>query len=265
MMGSAGLAYTDIGTPGHRVLVLGGALGTDTRIWQEMICALSPHLRIVCFDLPGHGRSRVPSESYSLAALQADVLAVLDHLGIRHFSYCGMSLGSCAGLGLAAAAPGRLDRLVLISAAVTMPKGFWDERAAIVLAAGSTEVVADDVLGRWVTPHYAASHPGRYAEFRQMLVSTPPKGYALGCRMTGSIDLAPLLPRIPARTLVISGANDPATPPSGQADIASAMPGARYEIVERAAHLVIAGQATRVAALILDHVTSAAYDRAANH
>ncbi len=71
------------------------------------------------------------------------------------------------GQWLAINAPERIDRLILLcTSAYLPPSESWHERAAAVRAAGTPEVVADAVLGRWFTPAYAASHPDIVARYR---------------------------------------------------------------------------------------------------
>ncbi|MBV8431234.1 MAG: alpha/beta hydrolase, partial [Solirubrobacterales bacterium] len=58
-----------------------------------------------------------------------------------------------------------------------------------------------------------------------------------------------------APTLVVSGSEDPSTPPELQAVIAEAVPGARHEVVGPAAHAASVEQPDTVNQLILEHVT----------
>ena len=62
-----------------------------------------------------------------------------------------------------------------------------------------------------------------------MLVATPAEGYAACCEAIGAMDLRELPRRITAPTLVIAGAEDPATPPEHGREIAAAIAGARLE------------------------------------
>jgi 3-oxoadipate enol-lactonase len=53
------LAYDVHGPDDGPPVVLVGSLGTTTALWREQIDALSAEARLVCVDLPGHGRSQV--------------------------------------------------------------------------------------------------------------------------------------------------------------------------------------------------------------
>ena len=237
------------------VLMLGGSLGTTLEMWEGQL-ALAQSLRVVRHDHRGHGRSPVPAAPYEIADLGRDVLALMDALGIQRASYCGLSIGGMVGIWLGAHAPERIDRLVLVcTSAYLPPASAWADRAAAVLAAGSTDAIADGVVDRWLTPGFAARHPERRARLRDMLVSIDPPGYAACCGAIERMDLRDELGRISAPTLVISGSDDPATPVAHQLAIAGAIGGARHEVVGPAAHLAPIEQPEAVNRLILEHLS----------
>ena len=197
----------------------------------------------------------MPPGPYEIADLGGDAIALLDRLGIERASYCGLSIGGMVGLWLGIHAPERIDRLVLSCTSAHMPPASaWAERAAAVRAAGTPEVVADTVVGRWLTPGFAAAHPQARARLRAMLCATDAEGYAACCGAIERMDLRPDLERIAAPTLVISGAEDAATPPEHQRLIAQAITGARHEILSPAAHVAAVEQAAAVNDLILEHL-----------
>lgn len=236
-------------------LVLGGSLGTTLSMWEPQIAMLSQSVRTVAFDHRGHGGSPVPSGPYTIADLGSDVLALLDRLGIERASYCGLSIGGMVGQWLAINAPRRIDKLILIcTAAYLPPASAWTERAAAVREAGSPEVVADAVIGRWFTPPFAAANPELIARYRAMIAATPGDGYAACCEAIATLDLRPGLPGVSSPTLVIGGAQDPSIPPEHGRAIAAAIPGARFELLDPAAHLASVERAPEVTHLIEDHL-----------
>jgi 3-oxoadipate enol-lactonase len=236
------------------VVLLGGSLGTTLRMWDGQ-APLAERLRLVRCDHRGHGGSPVPPGPYEIADLGRDVLALLDGLGLERASYCGLSIGGMVGIWLGAHAPERVDRLVLLCTSAHLPPAsVWAERAAAVRRAGTTEVIADAVVERWLTPAHAAAHPGERARLRAMLASTSPDGYVACCGAIERMDLRADLGRIVAPTLVVSGASDPSTPPEHQRAIAAAIRGARLETVAPAAHLAAVERAEAVNALILEHL-----------
>jgi 3-oxoadipate enol-lactonase len=68
---------------------------------------------------------------------------------------------------------------------------------------------------------------------------------------------------VQAPTLVIAGADDPATPPRHAEKIAGLIPGARLEVVEQAAHLANFEQPDVVTGLLREHLLAARPQEAA--
>lgn len=233
-------------------LLLINSLGADLNMWEPQLPALTARFRVIRYDARGHGRSPVPPGRYALADLGRDALDLLDRLGVARAHVCGLSLGGMTGMWLAAHAAERVDRLVLFcTSALLGPPSGWVERAALVRA-GGTGAVADAVVARWFTPGYAAARPDRVRMLRDMVAATPADGYAGACAAIEEMDLRSDLPRIGAPTLVVAGADDPATPPAHGAAIAAAIPGARLEIVAEAAHLASYEQPETANRLILE-------------
>jgi 3-oxoadipate enol-lactonase len=232
-------------------VLMGSSLGTSLHMWDAQL-PLAERFRLIRFDNRGHGDSPAPPGPYEIEDLANDVL----ELGVERAHYVGLSIGGMIGMWLAANAPERIDRLVLICTSAQLgPPSMWQDRAATVLEAGSTEPVADPVVDRWLTPSFAAEHPDERAKLRAMLTAADPAGYAACCGAIERMDLRADLPRITARTLVISGAEDLSTPVEHQRLIAEAIPGARHEILSPAAHTAAVEQAAAVNRLIEEHLS----------
>jgi 3-oxoadipate enol-lactonase len=236
------------------VLLLGGSLGTTLEMWDGQL-PLAEQLRIVRFDHRGHGGSPAPAGPYTIADLAGDVLELMDGLGHARASYAGLSLGGMVGMWLAAHAPERVERLVVICTAAHMPNAdAYAERAVTIRAQGSIESIADGVLRLWMTPGFAAAHPDLRSALRAMLTATDAEGYAGCCEAIAGFDAREQLHRLAAPTLVISGAEDAATPVGLQEQIADAIPGAQHEVVASAAHLAAVEQPERINQLIGEHL-----------
>ena len=113
------------------------------------------------------------------------------------------------------------------------------------------------LLPVWFTDAYRAAHPAAVDRYAAELLATPAEGYAACCEAIGAMDLRPDLPAITAPTLVVTGADDPASPPAHGRAIAAAVPGARYVTVPGAAHLASVEQPAAVGTLLTDHLERA--------
>jgi 3-oxoadipate enol-lactonase len=251
--GMVSLAASLDGPPGAPVLVLGNSLGTTRSVWDPQVPWLSREFRLLRYEHRGHGGSAAPAGSYSIAQLGADVLALLDRHAVRRAAYCGISLGGMIGMWLAANAPDRISALGLCCTAARLDGALWQARAAQVRAAGMRSI-SQQVVARWFTPAFAAREPALYRSFLTELEQVDPAGYAGCCDALAAMDLRGSLPSIAAPTLVIAGAEDPATPPSDGALIASQVSGARLTVVRGAAHLANVSAAAEVTAALLGHL-----------
>jgi 3-oxoadipate enol-lactonase len=215
------------GASDRPALLLSHSLGCDLGMWDPQLSALSGRFRVVRYDARGHGRSSVVPGPCPMDDLGRDVLALLDALNLERVHFCGLSMGGMVGMWLGAHAPERIDRLVLCNTAARMgPPGPWNERIEAVRKAGM-EAIVPGVLERWFTPAFRARMPEVVEHARRMLLSTPAEGYLACCAAIRDQDQLSALPSIRARTLVISGLQDPATPPAAGRAIAAAIRGAR--------------------------------------
>ena len=89
-------------------------------VFEPLAQRLRSAFRCVGIDLCGHGASDPPSpiDAIDYPMMVADVVAVLDLLGLERVHVVGHSLGGGVGIFLDRAAPGRVGRLVLCEAVV---------------------------------------------------------------------------------------------------------------------------------------------------
>lgn len=251
------LAATLDGPPGAPVLVLGNSLGTSRAVWDRQVPAFAERFRLLRYELPGHGGSPSPPGPYTIGDLGAGVLTLLDEHGVDVAAYCGISLGGMIGMWLAASAPDRIMTLGLVcTSAYLPPASGWLDRAEQVRAAGMASITEASV-GRWFTPAFTAREPRLVAAFASELERADAEGYAGCCAAIAGMDLRGRLGEVSAPTLVIAGAQDPATPPAHGAVIASAIPGARLRVVRGSAHLANVSSPGEVCVALLEHLRPA--------
>ncbi|MDQ0379633.1 3-oxoadipate enol-lactonase [Amycolatopsis thermophila] len=237
------------------VVVLSNSIGSNLHMWDPQVKPLTENgFRVVRYDTRGHGNSPVPPGPYSIADLGGDVVELLDTLGVESAHFVGLSLGGMTGAWLGQHAPERIRSLVLTFTSVKPGNtDMWTGRAKQVRAEGMEQIAAGSI-GRWFTPDWIAAHPDLAAELRQMTATTPAEGYAACCEAIAGLDLTGGLSTITAPTLVVSGADDAALPPSHGQVIAEGIPGARFEVLDHAAHLGSYEQADKFTELVLEHL-----------
>ena len=210
------------------VIVLSNSLGTSMGMWEPQMAELTRQFRVLRYDTRGHGLSTVTPGPYSIAGLGRDVTSLLDSLAIERAHFCGLSMGGMIGQWLGIHAAHRVDRLVLCNTAARISTvEAWNTRISMVRQ-GSMEAITSAVLQRWFTADFMERAPAAIESMREMLSGTSAQGYVGCCEALRDADLIADAARIKARTLVIAGAHDPATPPEQGRFLAARIAGARY-------------------------------------
>jgi 3-oxoadipate enol-lactonase len=234
--------------------VLANSLGTRQHLWSRQLPELTERFRVLTYDHPGHGASGLPEEPCTVEAFAHSLLGVLDDHALERVSFGGTSIGGMVGIALALEAPERVERLVLsCTSAYLGPPERWTERSRIVRTEGM-EAVADSIVVRWFTPELAREEPETVARFRAMLVATPREGYARCCEALAAWDARERISAISVPTLVVAGAEDPATPVEHAELLVSRIPDARLLVLERAAHLANVERAEAFTNAVLEHL-----------
>ena len=106
------LYYEDSGGNAPAIVFLHGAGGNHLSWWQQLPVFVDEY-RCIAVDQRGFGQSPDVSGGPGPAALGADVLALLDHLGIARAGLVAQSMGGWAAVGAAVKAPERFWAIVL--------------------------------------------------------------------------------------------------------------------------------------------------------
>lgn len=234
-MAEVRLNWRDEGDPQGAPVVFAHALGLDLTIWDKVLPLLPRGLRLVRYDLRGHGASEVPPGPYSMGALVRDAEALLDRLKVRDCVFVGLSVGGLIAQGLAVKRLDQVRALVLSNTAAKIgTRANWDERVAAVRA-GGVAALADAVLARWFPPAFLDSAEGRH--WRAKLLACPAEGYAGTAAAIGGTDFLTPTSGLRLPTLAIAGSEDGSTPPDLVRELADLVPGAEFRLIRGAGHL----------------------------
>ena len=114
MAGSTALHIADSGVGEKCVVLLHGYL-ESMYVWDDFAPLLTPSVRVITVDIPGHGISEVKGEVHTMEMV-ADVLhEMLKSLEIERVTMVGHSMGGYVALAFCARYPEQLDGLVLLS------------------------------------------------------------------------------------------------------------------------------------------------------
>ena len=193
-------------------------------------------MRILTYDVRGHGKSVVSPVSVSIELLAADFLSLLDVLDVERVDFAGVSLGGIVGQWLGVRAPERIDRLVLANTAAKLGAlDMWNARMAMVAEKGLAPIV-EGAISRWFTAEFCAREPAVADAFHRILLETPASGYIAACRAIRDADLRRLAREIAVPTLVVTGESDAVTTVDDATWLAESIPNASM-VTLPAAHL----------------------------
>jgi 3-oxoadipate enol-lactonase len=151
---------------GEPVLLLHG-LGSCVDDWGPQMGALARYA-VVGVDLRGHGRSGKPRGPYSIASFAADVVHVIETLGVGAVHVVGMSLGGMVGFQLAVDAPSLVRSLVVVNSAPAVVPRTLAEHAMVTARKTALRLLGLRGLARRIA---AANLPRpEQAELREKLV-----------------------------------------------------------------------------------------------
>ncbi|MGY1662095.1 alpha/beta fold hydrolase [Geodermatophilus sp. SYSU D00705] len=225
---------------GPDVLLIGG-LGDTVESWQLQLDGLADRYRLTAFDNRGAGRTAMPAEGATLAAMADDAAGVLRALGIPSAHVAGFSGGSLIGQHLALRHPHLVRSLVLQSTWAVMDSYFrtWLRFVEWLVDSAPDERTFLESFFLWIyTPR--AHDDGTVAAFIDEVLAFPHKQSAEDVhRFLADIwhhDSTGWLPRITAPTLVLAGGIDPTARPDLGRAVAEAIPGAVFEVMAEESH-----------------------------
>jgi pimeloyl-ACP methyl ester carboxylesterase len=107
--------YYEVHGEGRPLVLLHAGLHSIHVSFGPLLPWLAEEFQVIAVDLQGHGRTADVDRPPLLEHLAADVVALLDRLGVERADFFGYSLGGLVSLTVATHHPGRVRRLVLAS------------------------------------------------------------------------------------------------------------------------------------------------------
>ncbi|MDO6583958.1 3-oxoadipate enol-lactonase [Salipiger sp. 1_MG-2023] len=247
-LGDIRLHYRLDGPEDGAPLVFANALGTDLRIWDGVLAALPDGLRVLRYDMRGHGLSDAPDGPYSMGNLVRDVERLMEHVGMTDAVFVGLSIGGMVAQGLAAKRLDLVRALVLSHTACKIgTRAIWEDRIAAVEARGLA-AISDGTLEKWLAPAYRAA-PDALA-IRHMFERTPLQGYIGCCHAISGTDFMTPTSGLRCAALGIAASEDGSTPPDLVRETIGLIPGAQFHLMRGAGHLACVEKPADYAAIL---------------
>jgi aminoacrylate hydrolase len=234
-----GLHYEEHGS--GPPLILSPGLGGSGNYWLPNLAALSAAHRVILYDHRGTGRSdRALPETVTVDQMGADILALIQGLGLERATVIGHAAGAVAGLAAALAAPERIDRLVLVNGWSKPDPHFlrcFEARLALLRNSGPRAYVRAQPLflypANWISGHagrLAAEDAAHLAHFAGA------EAYEKRIAALAAFDVHARLPEISAHTLALAAADDMLVPSNCSKQLAEAIDGARLATMAWGGH-----------------------------
>lgn len=250
MSGALHQSWRDEGDSAGIPVVFAHALGLDLHVWDAVLPLLPPGLRLIRYDLRGHGDTEVPPGPYSMGGLVRDAEQLLDELAVKGAVLVGLSLGGMVAQGLAVKRPDLVRALVLSNTAAKIGTAEgWRTRTAAVRQ-GGTAAVAGTVIDRWFSRR--SRQDGLASACEKRLLATSAEGYAGCCAALAGADFITPTSGLQLPALVIAGTEDRATPPDLVRELADLIYHARFRLIRGAGHLPPIDRPAEFAAELVD-------------
>lgn len=253
--------------PGPALLILDG-IGCSGWAFRRIAPRLAKQRRVVLMHYRGHGRSPTPPRPWHLGmhTLADDAAAACDALGVERVVALGFSMGFQVALEFLRRHHDRTAGLISLAGPPGQPlasfRGTDSFAFALPFVVAATRVATQLTTRVWrsILPSEQARDLGLRWEVNRARIDS--RDFELYLR--GMADLSPelfaamleqahrhcaddLLPRIRVPTLVVAGARDQFVPVSRLREMASAIPGARFEVLDEATHALPAEYPDEVA------------------
>jgi 3-oxoadipate enol-lactonase len=236
-------------------VVLLHPLALSGEVWQPLGAALSTQFQVFAPDLRGHGRSSWDRDSFTIKDMARDVAEAMDSLSLPSAHLLGMSMGGSVALTLAGLFPERVKSLVLADTTAWYgpnAPNTWAERAEKAVSVPRDRQLAFQV-DRWFSEQFRAARPDEVDRISRIFVATDSAAHAAASNAMGELDSRRLLRSITARTLVMVGEQDYATPPAMAEQLAGSIPDASLLVLPALRHLSLV-ERPELAATVRDHL-----------
>lgn len=249
--------YAIAGAGNKPCLVFLNSLGTDLRIWDDVIAHLGENFTTLCYDMRGHGLSGGTDDSYTIALLAQDLIALLDELSWKApVIFAGLSVGGLIAQYIGSHYHHRTAGLFLMDTAAKIgTTQSWNSRIDAVRKKGIA-AISNTIMERWFTPGFAKNLPVDYAGWSLMLERTSALGYAATCAALRDADLSTAAATITCPVAVVVGDQDASTSPELVKKTAALFRQASFNVIAGAGHLPCIEQPEQLSLLIKHFATT---------
>ncbi|MBK0024438.1 3-oxoadipate enol-lactonase [Ochrobactrum sp. S46] len=241
------------------VVIFINSLGTDMRIWHDVQAQLGDAFSTLTYDKRGHGLSDTGTTPYSIEALSADLIGLMEHLAIGKAIICGLSVGGLIAQGLYAQRPDLVAGLVLSNTAHKIGNAqMWNDRIRAIEENGLASIL-NSTIPRWFTAQFRSPENAAFAGYCNMFIRQSQQGYTATCAALRDADFTAAASETVVPTLCIVGDQDGATPPDLVRELAQLIPGAHFRQITDSGHIPCVEQPAIFANLLREFIQTIEY------
>ncbi|MBS7537999.1 alpha/beta fold hydrolase [Ancylobacter lacus] len=236
-------------------VILVHGVGMALEAWEPQVAVLAANHEVIALDMPGHGGSSLPPADARLSDYSAQVVGLMDALGLSQAVVIGHSMGALVALDVALAHPGRVCGVVALNAVYCRSpeqRAAVEARAAALAeqGAGASHAAAVD---RWFGTPVPPALADHAATVLRLLEACDPVGYARTYRLFATSDEAHRanLPSLAVPALFMTADGDPNSTPAMSQAMAAAVPLGRCEVLAGERHMMNLTAPTAVNAALL--------------
>lgn len=252
------------GGKGEPLLLIQGMSATHLAWGRPFLEELEPSFETIVFDNRGMGLSGRAEIPFTIADMAADAAGLLDALELGTVHVVGISMGGMIAQELALSHPARIRTLTIGASYCGGPNGSLMapedlQMLGAAMASGEREQVLRAMWEINFSPEFRADD-SRFAAFAEMgsALRAPGPVVMQQMRACGGHDTHGRLGRIELPTMVVHGDADRMLGHANGAEIAAAIPGARFETLPGAGHMFWWERPQRSAELIREHALAPA-------
>ena len=248
------LRYRELGSGDNPPIVFAHSLLWGGDSFNELLAELAKDFHLVIPDLHGHGASGYRNRM-TLEQMTEDFYLILRKLRFEKIVWFGCSIGGMIGMRLALAHPKILDALVLLSTNARLDPPEIKEATLHLWELfhdGHREDIADAAMTLFFASRTYLDRPELVAQYRAELVDVKNTNgmFAAALAAFDRSDIGEDIGKIKARTLIMTGSEDPASTPAQAEFMATHIPGAKSNIIEDASHLAGIEKPLEIAGLV---------------
>lgn len=213
--------------------------GMDLSVWDGLIPHLPKSLRVVRYDLRGHGGTDCPKPPYAMGRLIRDAERVLADLAITDAAVLGLGLGGLIAQGLAVKRLDQVRALILCNTSAKI--GHPPHWQAMIDELSSQQDKGRSDLATRMMPlwfHRAAINSKLHLQTQDIFERTAVDGLCGALAAVMGTDFYTQTSGLRLSTLGLGGAENRMVPPDMVRETTGLVPASRFELIRKSGHVM---------------------------